>query len=418
MKKKIEIVALLLFALTTVIGLVFVFNLMSSFGYKKIGEEALNIAKLTSSSLEITDEQVSELLEIEFNELSENSVNKQLEELFSEANLSSNIEYVYILRELNEDEVKYTIENEEQADFYGEEIGTELDYIWLLDYVVNDEVRNEALKDPEYYNDIYRYTTIDEAERSLYKSKSSAFFINEDEWDKTITGYTPVYTVEGSYIGLLGVDIFASDYYDYREKMFTLGLCIFILLNLLLFIVLASRYISDRNELHTDQLTGLYRRRYYEKYGSAMLRGLKSKNESLTIIMLDIDEFKRYNDFYGHMRGDVVISTVCKIIKESAEVYGAKAGRFGGEEFIIIAANISVKEGDLLCEKIRKDVEQLNICNENGCINKLITMSIGSFTLTKDDKLMTFEEAVEAADVALYSAKHNGRNRYVRNTIL
>ncbi len=418
MKKKIETVALLMFIITTVIGLTLVYNLMSSFGYKKIGEQAVNIAKLTSASLEITDAQVEELLNIEFSELSENEVNKQLEELFVNANLSDNIEYVYVLSQLEPSEVKYTVDDQEKAEFFGEEIGTPLNYVWLLDYIVNDEVRDEALNDADYYDDIYRYTAVDDITRNIYKNKSTTFILNEDEWDKTITAYVPINTVEGTYIGLLGVDIFASDYYDYRDKIFVFGLCIFIFLGLLLFIVLSCRYMSDRNELHTDQLSGLYRRRYYEKFGIKTLKELGVKHQSLTIIMLDIDEFKRYNDFYGHMRGDVVISTVSKIIKESADAFGAKAGRFGGEEFIIIAPNISIQEGDLLCEKIRKDVEQLNICHENGCVNKLVTMSIGSFTLDKDDKKMTFEEVIEAADVGLYRAKHDGRNRYVRHNIL
>ncbi len=414
MKKKIETIALILFAIITVAGLVVVYNLMSSFGYKKIGEQALNIAKLTSTSIEITDKELDELINIEFNELIDNKVNKELETWFDESNLSENVEYVYILRQLDEGQVKYTVDTEEMAEFFGSEIGTKLNYVWLLDYIVNDDVRAEAYEDVNYYDDIYRYTSVDDETKSYYDNKSYAFFLNSDEWDNTITGYAPLYTTEGTYVGLVGVDIFASDYYDYQNRLFTLGLFLLVLLSLLLFIILAFRYLTDRSEMHIDQLTGLYRRRYYEKYGNQMVKEIGSKNDSLTVIMLDIDKFKRYNDFYGHMRGDVVISTVCKIIREAAQVYGAKAGRFCGEEFVIIAPNISIEEGDLICEKIRKDVEQLSICHENSGINKIVTVSIGSVTVTKDDKMMTFDEIIESADVGLYQAKHEGRNRYVR----
>ncbi len=417
MKKKIETVMLVLFAIATIVGLIYVFNYMSKFGYNKIGEEALNIARLTSASIEITDEDLEELLNIEFNELSHNSVNKQIETIFTQANLSDNIEYVYVLRKLTEDEVKYKVETDEMAEFYGEEIGTPLNYIWLLDYIVNDDVRKKAQSDANYYDDIYRYTTVDEETREIYQNKESKYFINEDEWGRTITGFAPVYTVEGTYIGLIGVDVFASDFLNYRNKVFTLSVCMLILLVILLSIILSFRYVSDREAAQIDQLTGLYRRRYYEPYANKIVHNIKSEEDSLTIIMLDIDEFKRYNDFYGHMRGDIVISTVCKIIKESAEAYGAKVGRFGGEEFLVIAPNLSIEDGDVLAEKIRKDIEQLNITHENAKTNKFVTISSGLFTYVGGGKKMTFEQIVEVADTGLYSAKQSGRNRYVRKDI-
>ncbi len=68
----------------------------------------------------------------------------------------------------------------------------------------------------------------------------------------------------------------------------------------------------------------------------------------------------------------------------------------------------------MIFEKIRLDVEQLSIAHDNGAYNKSVTVSIGSFTVKGTDNKMTFEQIVETADAALYSAKHNGRNRYVR----
>ncbi len=414
MKKKIELFLLILFIIVTIVGLTVVYNSMATLGYSKIGEQALNLAKLTSATLEITDKDLEELRSIEFSELPNNEFNKQLEELFQKAMVSNNIEYVYVISALDEEDVKYTVDDAEKAQFFREEIGTELDYIWLLDYIVDDVLRKEAENTVGYYDDIYRYTSADEHVRDYIKNKESIYCVNDTEWGNTITGYAPLYTEEGTYIGLLGVDIYSADYYDYRDNIIKFGFFILILLAVLLIIILSLRYISDREELHTDMLTGLYRRRYYEKYAHKVVQGLKTKDDSVTVVMLDIDEFKRYNDFYGHMRGDIVIQAICKIIKESAEMYGAKCGRFGGEEFVIIAPNISIDDGNLLCEKIRKDVEQLNIAHENGIANKSVTISIGAYT-AYGDKKMTFEQVVESADVGLYRAKHNGRNRFVRH---
>ncbi len=415
MKKRIEILAIISFLAVTIAGLMTLFNLMTKFGYDKIGESVLNIAKLTSASVEMTDAQLEELMNIDYKDLPENEVNMYIENTFKEANLTEDVAYVYVIRKLEEDDVKYTIDDEEQSVFFGEVVGTKLDYIWLLDYIVNDELREQKNSEPNYYDDIYRYTTVDPLTNSLYKNRETTFFENNDEWDNTITGYAPFYTVEGTYIGLMGVDVFVEDYNEFKEKVHINALIMGVLLGLLLLGVLSFRYVADNNEVQKDKLSGLYTRKYYEKYGISKLKGLRYGNKNLTVVMLDIDEFKRYNDFYGHMRGDVVISTICKIIKSSAESFGACAGRFGGEEFIIIAPNISVAEGDMLCEKIRKDVEQLNIAHDNGTANKFVTVSIGAVTVTGKDNKMTLEEIIESADAALYNAKHSGRNRYIRS---
>ncbi len=414
MKKKIEICILILFAIVAIVGLVVIYSSMVTFGFDKIGEQTLNIAKLTSATIEITDDDLNELLSIEFNELNTNKINMQLEEAFQKANVSDNIEYVYVLSKLKHEDIKYSVEDTEMANFYGEEIGTKLDYVWLLDYIVDNKLRDTALHTEGYYDDIYRYTAIDENIVEYYDDKASVFCVNDTEWGNTITGYAPIYTVEGTYVGLVGVDIYSADYLEYRENIIKLGIHLIVFLAILLLIVLALRYVSDREELHIDMLSGLYRRRFYEKYGAKVMKGLKTQDDSVTVVMLDIDEFKRYNDFYGHMRGDIVIQAVCKIIKETCDGYGAKAGRFGGEEFVIIAPNLTIDEGNLMCEKIRKDVEQLNIAHENGVANKFITISLGAYTAYGSGKKMTFEEVVESADVGLYNAKHNGRNRFVR----
>ncbi len=412
MKKKIELISLVLFALIAIVAHLILFNSMLKYTYIRIGESVNDIAKITAATIEITDEDLENLIEINFNELLENEVNQQLEKTFANTSVSDYITYSYVLRQLNSSQIKYTVETEEEATFYGLEIGTKLDFIWLMDYIVNEEKRHDAYNNPNYYNDIYRYTTKDGILEELYIKEESGYFTTNSEWAKSITGVAPLYTVEGTYVGLLGVDIDVNEYYSFRTRMLKLVLVMFILLVLLLIIILSVRYVADKNEAQKDQLTGLYTRKYYERYAVNKLKRL-NKDDSLTVIMLDVDEFKRYNDFYGHIRGDVVISAVCDIIKNSINNFESCPGRFGGEEFVVIVPNITITEGDLLCDKIRKDVEQLNIAHDNGTVNKFVTVSLGVCTVKGKDKV-TFSKVLEAADAGLYRAKQNGRNNVVR----
>ncbi len=415
MKKRIETISLLSYLIISIVGLFLIFNLTATFGYKKIGESALNVAKLLSATVVISDKDVDELISIEFDELLDNKVNKQVEQILSEAKLDDNIECAYIYRKLDDNQMKYRIENQEQKDFYNAEIGTGFDYVWLVDYIVHDKTREMAYNDPNYYNDIYRYAILDEKSKNIYKNELTGYYINDDEWNKTITGYSPIYTTEGNFVGILGVDIFINDYYEYRQKMSICFFIIFLILMVLLLTILAFRHISDRNELMKDKLSGLHTRKYYEKFAFNKLKSIKSDSDTLTIMMFDIDQFKKYNDYYGHVRGDIIISTVCDIIKKTVHTYDGCAGRFGGEEFIAIIPNISIQVGNSIAEKIRKDIEQLAITHENSSTNKIVTISTGIYTIKGKKEVKPFEHLIEAADVGLYRAKNSGRNRVVRN---
>lgn len=219
MKGELELIGLSIYLIIAIIGLFLVLNWISQFVSQSLGQSVINIAKMTSASIEITDEELTNLIEMDFDNLLDNPINKEMEEVFEQANLSDNIEYAYVIRKLEDEQVKYEVEDEEMANFYEIEIGTELDYVWLLDYIVNDELRSEAYADEDYYADVNRYTKVDDKTIELYENKESGYFFNDDEWGKQITGFVPLYTVEGTYIGLLGIDLFANDFYKYRQKI-------------------------------------------------------------------------------------------------------------------------------------------------------------------------------------------------------
>jgi len=161
-------------------------------------------------------------------------------------------------------------------------------------------------------------------------------------------------------------------------------------------------------EATTDMLSGLYNRRYFFEASSKSFYTAIRYKQSLSILMLDIDNFKKVNDTYGHMIGDSVIRICSNILKKLSRVSDIIA-RYGGEEFIIILPETNLEEALLLAQRIREEVQHKDIdLNDENQIH--ITISIGVSQLDNENDT-TIEESIQRSDDALYSAKKNGRNR-------
>ena len=128
----------------------------------------------------------------------------------------------------------------------------------------------------------------------------------------------------------------------------------------------------------------------------------------VSFIMLDIDHFKKVNDTYGHLSGDVVLKIVAKIIKEKTRDSDFVA-RYGGEEFAIILTETSLKDGVVVAEKIRQAIESKTIKISNNTSVK-VTVSCGIATVDPQT-VKSAEELIDKADKALYKAKKDGRNK-------
>ena len=151
----------------------------------------------------------------------------------------------------------------------------------------------------------------------------------------------------------------------------------------------------------TDPLTGLLNRRYIEERLAEEINRVGRSSDPLSFLMLDVDEFKSYNDRFGHPAGDEALRIVGAILKET--VRGADvAARYGGEEFSVLLPETSSTEAKVIAERIRARVEQTVFPDRK------VTVSIGIATLS--ETIRTAEELISAADKALYSAKGKGRN--------
>lgn len=159
-----------------------------------------------------------------------------------------------------------------------------------------------------------------------------------------------------------------------------------------------------------DGLTGLSNRRYLDEYLDAeWKRGARDQN-SLGVLMIDVDYFKRYNDTYGHVAGDDVLKKVADVIRASFSRPADLAGRFGGEEFMVILPNTNTAGATHVAEKIRAAVEGLCIPHDASSAADYVTVSIGATSLVPQRDVAP-TTLIEAADAALYQAKKAGRNR-------
>jgi methyl-accepting chemotaxis protein len=160
-----------------------------------------------------------------------------------------------------------------------------------------------------------------------------------------------------------------------------------------------------------DQLTGIYNRRYFDGAIKKILKLHSRTVSSLSVLMIDIDYFKKYNDTYGHDAGDSCLKEVAAALSQCVIREGDFIARYGGEEFAAVLPNTDKDGARLIADKMLEKVLACNIPHEKSDITGHVTVSIGVTTGTVNH-LQHGSDYVKAADKALYESKRNGRNRY------
>lgn len=174
---------------------------------------------------------------------------------------------------------------------------------------------------------------------------------------------------------------------------------------------LNTRKLDLLDKVHYDALTGIYNRRFMEDNLKQMAEHAAASQGILSVLMLDVDYFKRYNDTYGHSMGDECLKSLAGVLRDSLPEGIGFAARYGGEEFVIVLAE---KDKDRACaaaDKILENVRKLEIPHEKNEAAGCVTISIGVTTGRPDDT-QNGTDYVKRADEALYMSKQNGRNRY------
>ncbi len=159
-----------------------------------------------------------------------------------------------------------------------------------------------------------------------------------------------------------------------------------------------------------DGLTGIANRRNLDAFLDKEWRRAQRKESSLALIMLDIDQFKNYNDTYGHQEGDACLQRIAQAIKEAGRRVSDLAARFGGEEFAVVLPDTDQVGAAALAEVLRRNIENLDILHEASSVSSVVTASFGVAAIVPTRR-SSIAEFIAAADQALYQAKREGRNR-------
>lgn len=159
-----------------------------------------------------------------------------------------------------------------------------------------------------------------------------------------------------------------------------------------------------------DSLTGLYNRWFVmEKIESEMNRALRH-GAPMSLLMLDLDDFKKVNDSFGHAAGDEVLKSVGQVLRESCRVYDVP-GRYGGEEFCIVLPETLLGNTKNVAERIRTRLAQTQLAVGGNSISVTASIGVAGLDSVSNEGIVSPASLIERADRALYAAKHHGRNR-------
>jgi diguanylate cyclase (GGDEF)-like protein len=156
----------------------------------------------------------------------------------------------------------------------------------------------------------------------------------------------------------------------------------------------------------TDGLTGLNNRRHFFDLAKVEYERVQRYERPLSVVMIDIDQFKILNDTYGHLVGDAVLREIARRIQETVRTIDIVA-RYGGEEFVVLMPETDLAEAVLVAERVRRSVAESPVVVERVTVSTTISLGVAEI----GDQCAGFDEVLKCSDKALYAAKATGRNR-------
>lgn len=272
----------------------------------------------------------------------------------------------------------------------------------------------------------------------LFKTQLKAASSGNATWRSSLDGVVRVY----GYARLERYPLIVTAGYDIADirKTWLTGNLINLLLNLTLllaiagmgFMVLRQVGTNVRNQIeltfvrdeltsinHTlqslalvDGLTGLANRRQFDALLEMALIKSQKTGDPVALIMIDIDDFKRFNDTYGHVAGDECLQDVAQVLKSVVHYHGDVVARYGGEEFAIILPNTDFSEARIVADQAVRAVRERGIAHESSELSEgVVTISAGYYALVSQGDMSEADTLKQQADRALYQAKRSGRNR-------
>lgn len=298
--------------------------------------------------------------------------------------------------------------------------------------VVEDDAVSRKLLEITLRKAGYRVTSVKNGLEALDIFKSSFFPIVLTDWmmpemdgvqlcrairEEVSTGYVFIFmlTARGSTDDLVeGLEAGAD---DYLTKPFNRAELIARLKTATRILEL-ERSLKEANEeirilSITDSLTGSYNRTYMNQNLPKEVRRATRYNRPISLVMVDIDHFKRVNDTYGHQAGDQVLKGLVETITASVRSGIDWVARYGGEEFLVVFPETEFQKAMGLAERLRRDVSDMKIQIKGDTIQVTASFGVSGFSPSTSPKEISHEAVINLADQALYQAKREGRNRVV-----
>ncbi len=372
---------IIIVVITTFIAVpaVLLYNNFKNITENELGKNAVAIASTVSTLIAEDIEAYSKLNKNQdYKKLSyKQTYYYKMQKIFRAIKSSSNIKYLYTEKRISESQIMYILD----AEVLGSKDASPIGSIDLMDDL---NKRAYELKRPVYGPQTF--------------SKN---------WGNLITGYSPIIDVStGELIGLVGVDISADYLVNILSKL--KAIIVFVIIMILLITgYLAERILTyTRSSMEIDYMTGLYNKKYYEQILRQTVKKAEENEECFTVIMIDIDHFKEFNDLYGHQFGDYVLIKIAQVIRDSIRTIDISA-RYAGDEFIILLPTSTKDSAMSVCRRIKQGISIIELDDENDDTTLRITVSMG---ISEWKRGLTAEKMTHHADVAMYESKAMGRN--------
>jgi two-component system, cell cycle response regulator len=174
---------------------------------------------------------------------------------------------------------------------------------------------------------------------------------------------------------------------------------------------LKSALEKKRELAMTDPLTGIYNRRYFIRHLSRELKRAQRFGGDVSLLLLDVDHFKRVNDTYGHVTGDIVLKKLTRQISDCLQRATDWCARLGGEEFAIVLEGTDIAGASACAEKVRRAVANSCVETPAGAIHITVSIGVSGLDASANRASTTAQSLLDQADRSLYSSKASGRNR-------
>ena len=229
--------------------------------------------------------------------------------------------------------------------------------------------------------------------------------------------YSPFLDPDDTVVGALFVGRFLTEKTDTIRSFIKVGLftTIIILGIACLFILLITKRISapikeTLDKIYYDGLTGIYNRRFFDENIERIIQSMSRSGGALSLMLIDVDFFKQYNDTYGHDVGDDCLKIIAQTLAQSLSRPDDFVARYGGEEFVVVLPNTGENGARAIADKLLENVRKCDIPHEKSTVESCVTVSIG-VTTGNVEHTQSKIDYIRRADKALYISKQTGRNK-------